>query len=125
MSLAMGICWALTALITYLLPFFLNPDDLNWSGKVGYVFGAGCFLTALYQYFWLPETFGFTLESYFSFSYITNYSLDELFLNRVPARKFRTYELKGIENTTQVREKLHYDEKGPAVVEVEQPDNTV
>lgn len=64
MSLAMGICWLLTALITYLLPFFLNPLDLNWSGKVGYVFGGGCLLTALYQYFWLPETFGFTLESY-------------------------------------------------------------
>jgi MFS transporter, SP family, general alpha glucoside:H+ symporter len=103
MSLAMGICWLLTALITYLLPFFLNPLELNWSGKVGYVFGAGCFLTALYQYFWLPETFGFTLD-------------------RVSARKFRTYQLKGIENTSQVREKLHYDEKGiggPAVEEVE------
>jgi hypothetical protein len=46
-------------------------------------------------------------------------SLDELFLNRVPARKFKTYQLKGIENTAQVREKLHYDEKGPAVVEIE------
>jgi len=121
----MGICWALTALITYLLPFFLNPDDLNWSGKVGYVFGGGCFLTALYQYFWLPETFGFTLESYAPFLNDANGSLDELFLNRVPARKFRTYQLKGIENTTQVREKLQYNEKGPEVVEIEQQSNTV
>jgi len=120
MSLAMGICWLLTALITYLLPFFLNPDELNWSGKVGYVFGAGCFLTALYQYFWLPETFGFTLETYIFFvSVILTFRLDELFLNKVPARKFRTYQRKGIENTIQVREKLHYDEKGPAVEEVE------
>jgi hypothetical protein len=55
----------------------------------------------------------------------TDSSLDELFLNRVPARKFRTYQLKGIENTSQVRQKLHYDEKGiggPAVEEVETND---
>jgi sugar porter (SP) family MFS transporter len=62
LSLAMAVCWALTALITYLLPFFLNPLELNWSGKVGYVFGGGCFLTAVWQYYFLPETFNFTLE---------------------------------------------------------------
>jgi Sugar (and other) transporter len=66
LSLAMAVCWALTALITYLLPFFLNPLELNWSGKVGYVFGGGCLLTALWQYFFLPETFNFTLERLFS-----------------------------------------------------------
>ena len=116
----MGICWLLTALVTYLLPFFLNPDDLNWSGKVGYIFGGGCFLTALYQYFWLPETFGFTLESYvLLYGNANRKSLDELFLNKVPARKFLTYQRKGIENTAIVREKLHYDEKVPAVEEIE------
>jgi len=47
-------------------------------------------------------------------------SLDELFLNRVPARKFLSYQRKGLENVAEVRERLHYDEKGPAVEEVEQ-----
>ena len=41
----------LTVLITYLLPFFLNPLKLNWSNKVGYILGAAHFLTALYRYY--------------------------------------------------------------------------
>lgn len=108
----MGVCWALTALITYLLPFFLNPLELNWSGKVGYVFGGGCFLTALWQYYFLPETFNFTLERYLLREMGLIRSLDELFLNRVSARKFLSYQRRGIENTAEVREKLHYGEKG-------------
>jgi hypothetical protein len=46
-------------------------------------------------------------------------SLDELFLNRVPAKKFLLYQRQGIENTAEVQEKLHYGDKGPMVEQIE------
>ncbi|KAK2591329.1 hypothetical protein QQS21_010982 [Conoideocrella luteorostrata] len=64
------------------MPYILNSDEANWGGKTGFLFGGisiGCFVWCLFR---LPESAGRTYEE-----------LDILFQRRVPARKFKKYDL--------------------------------
>lgn len=81
-----------------LASYFINPDSLNWGPKYGCkyineinvsevnltqrpdIWAPSCFIAAIYVFFYLPEVKGRTLEE-----------IDEMFLARVPARKFRKY----------------------------------
>ncbi|KAH9231592.1 hypothetical protein K456DRAFT_1840614 [Colletotrichum gloeosporioides 23] len=75
------VCQQLTALLlSSVFPFFINPDQLNWGGKVMFLFvGAEVFILALL--FWFqPETKNRTYQD-----------IDFLYANRVPPRKFANY----------------------------------
>ncbi|KAL2818168.1 general substrate transporter [Aspergillus cavernicola] len=51
------VCQQLTVLIiSSVFPYFINPDELNWGGKVMFLFvGAEIFIT-VFPYFFQPET---------------------------------------------------------------------
>lgn len=80
MGLASATSFAFAWLCSFTTPYYINPKELNWGPKYGYIwFGAGLIVT-LFVYFYLPEVRGRTLEE-----------IDEMFRNKVPLRQFPTY----------------------------------
>ncbi|KAI1077838.1 general substrate transporter [Whalleya microplaca] len=67
-------------LTTFTAPYFINPDALNWGPRYGYIWFPSSIIGAVWVYFFLPEAKGRTLEE-----------IDEMFEERLPARKFRGY----------------------------------
>jgi SP family general alpha glucoside:H+ symporter-like MFS transporter len=77
----------LVSLISGVLePYFMNPTQWNLRGYTGFIWGATAFLTFIWAFFRLPETKGRTFED-----------LDILFAKKVPARKFKNYDVHGFE----------------------------
>lgn len=79
---------------------------LNWGPKYGYIWLPSCLLTALWIYFYFPETKDRTLEEIdelvslpscvaLSVSGISANVFNKQFESRVPARKFRKYQCTG------------------------------
>ncbi|KAF4456657.1 general substrate transporter [Fusarium austroafricanum] len=66
---------------SFALPYLFNPDHLNLGGKVGFIFGGTSILCWIYLWFCQTETRG---RSYAE--------LDEMFMKKVPARKFNEYQ---------------------------------
>ncbi|KAM5372440.1 hypothetical protein ACJZ2D_007478 [Fusarium nematophilum] len=85
-------------LITFTAPYFINPSSLNWGPRYGYIWFPSCIIGAAWVYFFLPEVKGRTLEE-----------IDQMFMKRLPARKFRTYKC---------TEEEPSDNKGKSSVEV-------
>lgn len=75
-----GIQFFFAWLCQFFTPYFINPDQLNWGAKYGYIWGGSNIVLALWVYFFVPETKGRTLEQ-----------LDELFEKRVPTLGFAAY----------------------------------
>jgi SP family general alpha glucoside:H+ symporter-like MFS transporter len=71
---------ALNAMWSFTLPYLFNPDKLNLGGKLGFVFGGLSLVCLVYLWFCLPETRDRMYEK-----------LDEMFRDKVPARKFREH----------------------------------
>ncbi|KAH8761343.1 putative maltose permease [Hyaloscypha sp. PMI_1271] len=71
-------------LTTFTAPYFINPDALNWGPKYGYIWAPSCIIGALWTYFYLPEVKNRTFEE-----------IDEMFMAKLPARKFRGYKCVG------------------------------
>lgn len=84
----------------------MNPDEANLGGYVGFIFGGLGFAGTVWSYFFIPETKGRTVDEYVSFvflllffacllgsSWLRSSRLDWLYQLRVPARRFRTYQL--------------------------------
>jgi len=84
-------------LTTFTAPYFINPSALNWGPKYGYIWTPSCFIAAAWVWFYLPEVKNRTFEE-----------IDEMFLARLPARKFRGYKCIGAAA-------LAVDEKVPRV----------
>ncbi|TKA67485.1 hypothetical protein B0A55_08596 [Friedmanniomyces simplex] len=63
-------------------PYLINPTEGNLKGKTAYFWFATCFLTTVWAFFRLPECRGRTYEE-----------LDIMFHQKVPARKFASYEV--------------------------------
>lgn len=61
-------------------PYFINPQNLNWKGKVGFFWAGVNFLWMVWAYFRLPELKGRTYEE-----------IDILFAKEVKARDFKKY----------------------------------
>lgn len=61
-------------------PYFINPQDLNWKGKVGFFWAGVSFLWMVWAYFRLPELKGRTYEE-----------IDILFTKEVKARDFKKF----------------------------------
>ncbi|KAJ4299914.1 hypothetical protein N0V90_005161 [Kalmusia sp. IMI 367209] len=71
---------ALNTMWSFVLPYLFNPDKLNLGGKLGFIFGGLAVICLVYLWFYQPETTGRTYEE-----------LDEMFIKRVPARKFKDF----------------------------------
>jgi MFS family permease len=71
---------ALNTMWSFVLPYLFNPDKLNLGGRLGFIFGGLGVVCLVYLWFFQPETAGRTYEE-----------LDELFMKRVPTRKFKGY----------------------------------
>ncbi|KAF2018163.1 general substrate transporter [Aaosphaeria arxii CBS 175.79] len=65
---------------SFVLPYLFNPDKLNLGGRLGFIFGGLAVICLVYLWFYQPETAGRSFEE-----------LDEMFIKRVPARKFKGY----------------------------------
>ncbi|RDW70627.1 uncharacterized protein DSM5745_08138 [Aspergillus mulundensis] len=71
---SIGVMWA------FVLPYLFNPDRANLGGKLGFIFGGLCFPSIAFIWWYQPETRGRSYEE-----------LDEMFVKKVPARKFGEY----------------------------------
>lgn len=71
---------ALYTMWSFVLPYLFNPNEANLGAKVTFVFGGLCVLCLVYLWYFQPETAGRTYGE-----------LDEMFINEVPARKFKNY----------------------------------
>ena len=69
-----GVMWS------FVLPYLFNPDKANLGGKVGFIFGGLCFPCIAFLWWYQPETRGRSYEE-----------LDEMFMKKVPPRRFKTY----------------------------------
>ncbi|PMD33014.1 putative maltose permease [Hyaloscypha variabilis F] len=67
---------------TVAMPYMLNSDQANWRGKAGFLFGGISGACLVWCWLRIPESRGRTFEE-----------LDILFERKVPARKFREYDL--------------------------------
>ncbi|OTB09857.1 hypothetical protein K445DRAFT_17218 [Daldinia sp. EC12] len=62
------------------LTTFTAPYSLNWGPRYGYIWFPSSIIAGIWVYFFLPEVQGRTLEE-----------IDEMFEEKLPARKFRGY----------------------------------
>ncbi|KAI1485034.1 general substrate transporter [Biscogniauxia mediterranea] len=87
-SMALALQNALFTMLAFVLPFLFNPDQANLGAKVSFIFAGFSVFCTLYLWLCQPETAGRSYEE-----------LDELFIKKVPARKFKGYktdtEMKG------------------------------
>ena len=67
-------------MVSFFSPYFINPDQLNWGPKYGYIWCGTNLILAVWTWVFVPETKGRSLEQ-----------LDELFEKRVGARQFSSY----------------------------------
>lgn len=65
----------------FVIPYLFNPDQANLGAKVAFIFGALAILSTVYLWFCQPEVAGRSYEE-----------LDEMFMKKVPAREFKTYQ---------------------------------
>ncbi|KAI1633046.1 general substrate transporter [Biscogniauxia mediterranea] len=77
---AISLGYLLAWLTGFCSPYFINPENLNWGAKYGYIWAGSNFCCFAFFYLCVPETKGRTLEE-----------IDELFANRVSVRNFRTF----------------------------------
>ncbi|KAI1391777.1 general substrate transporter [Hypoxylon trugodes] len=79
-GLAAAVAFFAAWLTTFTAPYFINPDSLNWGPRYGYIWFPSSIVAGIWVYFFLPEVQGRTLEE-----------IDEMFEEKLPARKFRGY----------------------------------
>ncbi|PPJ58756.1 hypothetical protein CBER1_08372 [Cercospora berteroae] len=77
------VCQQLTALLlSSIFPYFINPDQLNWGGKIMFLFvGAELFIMAG-LYFFQPET-----------KNRSNVEIEALYGAKVPPRRFKDFDV--------------------------------
>ncbi|KAI3337506.1 MFS transporter [Xylariaceae sp. AK1471] len=105
-----GYCFGFATAVNFLgnflgtltAPYFINPASLGWGPKYGYIWFASNFIVAVFAYLFLPETRDRTLEE-----------IHEMFENKVPAQKFKTYVCVGVESYAAAVEKedIQHNEK--------------
>ncbi|KAF4981692.1 hypothetical protein FZEAL_2579 [Fusarium zealandicum] len=79
-SINIMVSTAFSCLVTQVMPYLINTDQANLGGRICFVFFGLSTPMCFYLYFCLPELKG------------RNYAeVQELFENRVPARKFKGY----------------------------------
>ncbi|PSN72636.1 general substrate transporter [Corynespora cassiicola Philippines] len=84
---ATSLGYVLAWLTGFCTPYFINPQDLNWGAKYGYIWAGSNFLCVVFFYIFMPEMKGRSLEE-----------LDEIFEAGVSAREFPRYKCKIVED---------------------------
>ncbi|KAL6247002.1 hypothetical protein RBB50_006309 [Rhinocladiella similis] len=79
-SIALGLSFLMALLVITSIPYLIGAAYLNLGTKIGFIFGGLTVLVWIGTMLYLPETKDRTLEE-----------IDEMFLNRIPTRAFRTY----------------------------------
>lgn len=79
-AIGMALQNALYTMWSFVLPYLFNPDKANLGAKVSFIFGGLCVICLVYLWFYQPETTGRTYGE-----------LDEMFMKKVSARKFKAY----------------------------------
>lgn len=75
------VCQQLTALmLSSVFPYFINPDQLNWGGRVMFLFVGAEFFIMLLLWVFQPETKNRTYTD-----------IDTLYHNNIPPRKFKDF----------------------------------
>jgi len=64
----------------FVLPYIFNPDQANLGANTSFIFGGFSVICCVVLWFHQPETAKRSFQE-----------IDEMFFNRVPARKFKTY----------------------------------
>ncbi|KAL4912629.1 hypothetical protein BDW62DRAFT_194093 [Aspergillus aurantiobrunneus] len=70
-------CFVWSVVFAVVIPYAMNEDQGNWRGKMGFLFSGLSALSAVYCFWFLPETRGRTFQE-----------LDVLFERRVESRRF-------------------------------------
>ncbi|CAI6087915.1 unnamed protein product [Clonostachys chloroleuca] len=65
---------------SFVLPLLFNPDKANLSAKLAFIFGGFAVFSLVFLWFYHPETADRTYEE-----------LDEMFIKKIPARKFKDF----------------------------------
>ncbi|KAK5193439.1 hypothetical protein LTR99_006991 [Exophiala xenobiotica] len=86
LGLAIGVSFAWNWVASYTAPYFLNPLELNWGGKYGYIWAVSNVIILVFVFFFVPETKDRTLEE-----------IDEMFEEKVAAQKFKSYKCTRVE----------------------------
>lgn len=71
-------------LTQFTAPYFINPRELDWGPRYGFIWFPSCVVSATWVFFFLPEVKNRTLEE-----------IDEMFEKRLPARAFGGYRCVG------------------------------
>lgn len=74
----------------FVIPYLFNPDQANLGAKTAFIFGGLGIFCTIYLYFCHPEVAGRSYEE-----------LDEMFVKKVSARNFKTYQT-GAERAGQI-----------------------
>jgi MFS family permease len=80
LAIALSVSNSMNTFWSFVSPYMFNPGYGNLKAKIGFVFGAIMLIFVVLGYFYVPET---RMRSY--------EELDELFMNRVPTRKFKKH----------------------------------
>ncbi|CAK7238124.1 hypothetical protein SEUCBS140593_010350 [Sporothrix eucalyptigena] len=70
--------------LTFTVPYFLNPTALNWGPKYAYIWVPSNLICTVFIFFCVPETNQRTLEE-----------LDEAYLSGISVRKFKSFRAVG------------------------------
>ncbi|OQU93778.1 hypothetical protein CLAIMM_00250 [Cladophialophora immunda] len=94
-------------LTAFTAPYFINPSELNWGGKYGYIWFGSCVVAIVFVYLFVPEVRGRTLEE-----------IEEMFDKGISARDFSTYVCDNVIIAREQAEEVVYGEKKPERVQV-------
>jgi hypothetical protein len=86
LSLCVFVNGAGTAMWSFILPYLVNPDQANLQGQVGFIFGGLMGLSALWSFFFVPETKDRTFRE-----------IDQIFASGISCRKFHKTKLEVVE----------------------------
>ncbi|KAB5547407.1 sugar porter family MFS transporter [Coniochaeta sp. 2T2.1] len=86
-------------LTTFTAPYFINPANLGWGGKYGYIWFGSSFLVVAFIFFMVPEVQGRSLEE-----------IEEMFDKKLAAKDFPKYVS---ENAMIARREAERDLYGP------------
>jgi MFS transporter, SP family, sugar:H+ symporter len=89
-------------LVGFTAPYFLNPTELNWGPKYGWIWVGSNILVAIWVFFCVPETFMRTLEGTATERISLTLEIEEMFEKRIPTRKWTTYVTQGVATAVEV-----------------------
>ncbi|SPC66701.1 related to HXT1 - Low-affinity hexose facilitator [Ustilago sp. UG-2017b] len=78
MSVGTACFWVIAWAVTFTLPYLFY--NANLGAQIGWIYGVGTLIAMVFVYFYIPETFGRSLEE-----------INEMLEARVPTRQWTTY----------------------------------